>query len=344
MSNVLSADLDQILGETRPLWGDLSGGRIFIAGGTGFFGCWLLESFLWANERLALNAEAVVLARDPALFRKKWPHLAEAKNIAFHRGDIRSFAFPEGEMSHMIHAASPVSAQLNAESPDVMLDTIVNGTRHLLAFAAHCKAKRVLFTSSGAVYGKQPSEMTHISEEFMGVIDPMNPLSAHGEAKRIAELSCAIVSKQTKIECVIARCFAFVGPYLPLDIHLAMGNFIRDALAGGPIRLEGDGTPFRSYLYMSDLMVALWTLLFRGKSCVPYNVGSEEGLPLRDVAARVAKAIGPNIDVRIAKQPGLEIARYVPSTRLLCSELGFRQMVGLDDAIRKTAHWYRERA
>src|SRR5690242_5479696 len=190
MTNRLSPDLDHILEHTHELWDELRGERIFITGGTGFFGCWLLESFLWARDRLNLDCQAVVLSRTPDLFRAKVPHLAGHDSVSVIQGDIRTFDFPKGEFSHLIHAATESSSRLNAENPLQMLDTIVEGTRHTLEFAKACGTQNFLLTSSGAVYGRQPTEMTHIPEEYNGGPDPLDPRSAYGEGKRLAELLC----------------------------------------------------------------------------------------------------------------------------------------------------------
>src|SRR3954451_14266534 len=97
--NPLRADLDHILSHTRLLWDELRGARLFITGGTGFFGCWFLESFAHANDTLALDAEMVVLTRNPAGFETKAPHLAGHPAILLHEGDVRTFASPQGGFS-----------------------------------------------------------------------------------------------------------------------------------------------------------------------------------------------------------------------------------------------------
>jgi nucleoside-diphosphate-sugar epimerase len=160
--NPLAADLDHIVEHISPLREELRGARIFITGGTGFIGCWLLESFAWANERLELGAELLVLTRNLEAFGKKAPHLAGRNDIRFHIGDVRDFAFPDGRFSHVIQAATEASAKLNDQQPEVMLNTIVFGTTRALDFAEQCGARQILLTSSGAVYGKQPADLTHI--------------------------------------------------------------------------------------------------------------------------------------------------------------------------------------
>ena len=340
-NNPLKADLDHILTHTRDLWEELRDQRIFITGGTGFFGCWLLESFAWANDKLHLNAEALVLTRNYESFLKKTPHLATNPAIKFHIGDVRDFEFPEGQFPYVIHAATEASAKLNEENPLLMWDTILEGTRHTLEFARHAETKKFLLTSSGAVYGKQPPDMTHIPEDYPGAPDPTDPNSAYGEGKRAAEMLCAMYAKMYGIQTKIARCFAFVGPYLPLDVHFAIGNFIRDGLQGGPIQVKGDGTPYRSYLYAADLAIWLWTILLQGVSCRPYNVGSEADLSISALAKIVAEIFPTVPEVRIAKKAisNKLSERYVPSTSRAKLELGLSQQIKLNEAIGRTACW-----
>lgn len=334
--NPLAQDLDHVLVHTAGLWEDLRGARLFITGGTGFFGCWLLESFCWANDRLGLGATAVVLTRRPEAFQAKCPHLAAHPAVRLLAGDVRDFAFPAGRFSHVIHAATEASAKLNAENPLVMFDTIVQGTRRALDFAVQAGARKVLFTSSGAVYGRQPPDVTHVPEDYAGAPDPADPRSAYGEGKRAAEQLCALYARQYGLEPKIARCFAFVGPYLPLDAHFAVGNFIRDALAGGPIRVNGDGTPYRSYLYAADLAIWLWTILIRGATGRAYNVGSDAAVPIAEWAKRVA-AHSSGLTVTVACPPGDQPPeRYVPSVARARLELSLDAWITSDEAIRRT--------
>lgn len=346
MTNPLSTDLNHILDHTHDLWEQLRGEQIFITGGTGFFGCWLLESFCWANDHLDLRASATVLTRNPQAFVRKAPHLASHPSIRLYVGDVRSFDFPAGEFAYVIHAATEASAQLNDENPLLMLDTIVEGTRHTLEFARCRGTQKFLLTSSGAVYGKQPSNLSHIPEDYVGAPNPLDPRSSYGEGKRLAEHLCALYAQQYGVQTKIARCFAFVGPYLPLDIHFAIGNFIRDGLRGGPIRVTGNGKPYRSYLYAADLAIWLWTILFKGESCSPYNVGSDEAVTIAELANLVAEQFEPRPQIVIERNPtnGLTGSGYIPSIDRVRREFGLRPTVGMVDAIQRTIGWFRYNA
>ncbi len=345
MKPLTESDLDHILDHTHDLWEELRGERLFITGGTGFFGCWLLESFLHANQKQDLKARASVLTRRPDAIKQTLPHLFADSAITLLEGDVRNFEFPPGYYSHIIHAATDASAKLNSENPLLMLDIIIEGTRHTLDFAQTCGAKKFLLTSSGAVYGKQPPEMTHIPEDYNGAPDPLDPKSAYGQGKRLAEHLCSLYANSS-LEIKIARGFAFVGPYLPLDIHFAIGNFIRDVLSGGPIIIKGDGTPYRSYIYAADMAIWLWTILLRGESLRPYNVGSDNDMPLEQVARLVSEQFKPAPGVKILGErvPGKPPERYVPSITRARHELDLEAWIPVEEGFTRTIQFHENMA
>jgi dTDP-glucose 4,6-dehydratase len=349
MSTIIAADIARLLARTPSLWEPLRGASLFISGGTGFFGVWLLEAILAANRERSLGCRVAVLSRDPARFAGKAPHLAADPALTFVEGDVRGFRFPDGPITHVIHAATEASASLNADDPQAMFDVCVEGTRRMLALAQEKRSQRFLFTSSGAVYGRQPPELAHVPEDFCGGPDPLDLRSAYAEGKRAAELLCAIAARSSAaggagLHVSIARCFAFVGPHLPLDVHFAIGNFIRDCVAGGPIRIGGDGTPYRSYLYAADLAEWLFTILLHGETGRAYNVGSEEAVSIRQLADRVADVAAtvwadrgrPEIVMGKQPAPGVVAERYVPNCSRARTELGLAPATSLDDAIRRT--------
>jgi len=336
-------DLNEILERAAPDFAALRGTRLFLTGGTGFIGTWLLEAVAWANRHAGADIAVTVLTRSPADFARKAPHLAEDRHFTWLQGDVRDFPFPAERFTHVVHAATAASARLNTEEPFEMFDTIVGGTRRVLEFSVRCGAKVVLQTSSGGVYGRQPPDLLLVGEDYPGAPDPLDPWSVYGEGKRAAELLGMLYARRWGFEHKVARITALVGPHLPLDIHFAMGNFIRDALRGGPICINGDGTPIRSYLYIGDLIVWLMAILVRGANNRPYNAGSEEGVSIRETAEAVNEVCGGKCEIRVAlaATAGVRPARYVPSTARARQELGVRQWTPLADGIRRTVDWYR---
>jgi dTDP-glucose 4,6-dehydratase len=340
----LARDLDEIASCNSDLWNELRGARVFITGGTGFFGCWLVHSFCHVNRVFGLNACITVLTRNPRAFTQKCPDLASDPSVTLYEGDVRSFEFPSGEYRYIIHAATEASVTQAADAPLEMLSTIVAGTERALEFASKHGALKFLLTSSGAVYGKQPPDMTHVPESYGGAPDPTDSASVYSEGKRTAELLCSLYQRTRGLECKIARCWAFCGPYLPLDRHFAIGNFIGDVLAGRPIQIHGDGTPRRSYLYATDLAVWLWTILLRAPALVPINVGSAHDVSILELAQTVAATLKSDTKIYVAGQAvlGALPLRYVPSVERAYKLLGLRETVGLEESILRTAAWYRE--
>lgn len=335
-------DLDFVVAKTAPLWEEMRAQNLFVTGGTGFFGSWLLESFCHANRLLHLDAQVTVLSRSPEAFAWKCPHLASDRAVALIRGDVRNFAFPEGIFRYVVHAATESSGVSSAGVQREVLSSIIAGTERTLQFALAHGTRKFLLTSSGAVYGPQPSGITHLPETYLGAPDVLSIMSAYAEGKRLAELLCALYG-QDGLECKIARCWAFCGPHLPLDRHFAVGNFIGDALAGGPIRITGDGSPRRSYLYGADLAVWLWTVLFQAPPLTPINVGSECDFSILDVAQTVAAAFDPAPGITLGKSPlpSTPPSRYVPSVARARDLLGLRETFTLRESIERTISWYR---
>ncbi len=347
-SNPLARDLEEVVASVGEAWEQLRGARLFVTGGTGFVGTWLLESLVWANRTLGLGAEMVVLTRDAGRFADKALHLASEPSISLLHGDVVDFEPPAGPFTHVIHAAAESSTRQNEIDPLRMIDTVSTGTRNVLEAARAWGGPRVLFVSSGAVYGPQPEDMPLIAEDYLGGPNQLAPGSAYAESKRFAELLCATYAAQHGVPVAAARCFAFVGPYLSLDAHFAIGNFIGNGIAGEPIVVKGDGTPVRSYMYASDLAAWLLTILARGDAGRAYNVGSEDGRTIAEIANAVATVFEPTPKVSIEALDGANSGgagnRYVPSTARARGELGLSEMVGLTEAVRRTVEWRRGRS
>lgn len=343
--NLLAAELDEALDRTREAWEELRGGRLFITGGTGFFGCWILESFLHANERLNLGAGAVVLTRNPEAFRCRASHLAHSPAVRLHGGDVVDFSWPAGQFTHVIHAANEWSAAHPAD-PLGLIEHSVRGTRRVLELSAARGVRKLLLTSSGAVYGPATPSRRLVGEDEPPTSLPLESRWAYAEAKRAAELMCATGARQHGFEAKIARGFAFIGPYLPLDAHFAAGDFIRDALAGRELMVQSSGTAVRSYLYGSDLAAWLWTILFRGASSRPYNVGSDQCLTVSELAEAVARQVAPPLTVRVTgcAQPHETVDFYAPDIGRARRELGLDVWISLEEGLRRTLAWHRQNA
>jgi dTDP-glucose 4,6-dehydratase len=312
----------------------LRGKRIFLTGGTGLFGKWLLESIASLNEVFKYEIDLVVLSRDPQKFLSSYPRFMALNSVSFVSGDVRDFQFLSEKFDYVIHAATPVcSDQVLIDSPEIY-SMIVDGTRRVLTFSQAAEVKRILYISSGAVYGPQINGLRNIPEIF-----PCEPSNAYGHGKLVSEQLCF----DGPIEAVSARCFAFVGPYLPLDAHFAIGNFIGNCLKNEDIKISGDGTTLRSYMYSTDLVEWLLNLLVNGIYGQVYNVGSDQEISIQSLASTVRAVAGTKnkIIVQQRSNPSQSPARYIPSIQKAKKELGLTLKVDLQESVRKTIASYR---
>jgi dTDP-glucose 4,6-dehydratase len=355
MQNLLNSDLEWIYSYAKDDFLKLRGKKVFVTGGTGFFGKWLLYTFNYANSKMQSSVkdsiEITVLTRNPEQFIKDHPSFQDNNFIRFIKGDVVNFIFPDEQFDIVIHAATEASDKLNREKPQLMYETIVNGTKRILEFAIHCKAERFLLTSSGAVYERQVGNSENITEEFSTAPSGMDTYSAYAEGKKISELLAVIHAKQTGQRVLIARCFAFLGPFLPLDTHFAVGNFINDCLHNRDITIKGDGTAFRSYLYSADLVIWLMRVLTEGQSVHFYNVGSEIGYSIKEIAENVLAVWNEAPQLKLFRKNKLNynilgatikgrVDKYLPSTERIRRELNLSERIFLRESILRTFLFY----
>lgn len=309
---------------------DFKNKRILITGGTGFFGKNLCEALLDMNSKHNLSMTLFVMARKEV----------NLDGVIFIKQDItEDFHFNE-KIDFIIHAATPV---VNDQStPDELLNIIVNGTQKITEFAIRSGCKRFLLVSSGGAYGEQPADMDKIPETHFDKVHIMDSKNPYGTGKRISELVVHNIFKNTDVEYVIARCFAFSGKNLALDQHFAIGNFVKDAVDNGKINVKGDGSAIRSYMDSDDLSVWILSMLVNGKTSEAYNLGSDEAISIDELAKKIAGMTDATVHIQNISEGSLKKNRYVPSIAKAQNELGLQLNIDLNHSLKKMIELYRK--
>ena len=310
---------------------------LLVIGGTGFFGKSILDCFRrgglekWGIERI------IAMSRNAESLRKEAPQLISSC-VELYSDDITTTAtLPAADI--VIHAAASTDAARYLSRPLEEQQNIQAGTYNYckLAKTFHADSK-ILYVSSGAVYGKQPEGMTHISEEYAvnDVSDLSDSKRNYAFAKREAEEAIKNLGQQ-QLSVSIARCFAFVGPWLPRNQHFAIGNFIEDGLQGRPITVKATKKVYRSYMYADDLVEWMMTIaLHASPECPVYNVGSDQAVLMGDLARIVANEFV--VDVCIPEITEPDVDRYIPSIEKAKRELGLTLHNDLLSAIQNSHH------
>jgi len=305
---------------------------LLIIGGTGFFGKSILDCYKrgllhpWDVNRV------IVMSRNSDNFKFNYPELM-SNGVELLNGDITTInSLPDAD--YVIHAAASTDASLYLSHKKKEKKNIIRGTLNYCQLATEFhKNSKIVFCSSGAVYGYQPEQVKHLTEDMsFGNIERLDEVKkSYAYAKRDAESAIQKLG-QAGLNVSIARCFSFIGKYLPRDQHFAIGNFIADGLTGRDINVKADRKVYRSYMYADDLVKWLMTLADNANpKCPIYNVASDEEVEIKELADIVANIF--NVRIKSSENSTKHIDRYIPSVKKADNELGLRNGYELKKSI-----------
>jgi dTDP-glucose 4,6-dehydratase len=307
---------------------------LLVIGGSGFFGKSILDAF--SRNLLAPwhISKVIVMSRSANKLLQDTPGLV-GPNVELYSADITNTdCLPFAD--YVIHAAASTDVRNYLSSPEDEKKNIQAGTYHYCDLARiHHANSKIVYVSSGAVYGVQPPNLDEFDESFVGDLSKMAPgkldyaVAKQDAEKAIIDLGCM------GLNVSIARCFAFVGKYLPRDQHFAIGNFIDDVINKRPIAVKANHQVYRSYMYADDLVEWLMTIAdHAAPNCPIYNVGSDHAILLSDLAKNISESYGLPASIPLISDAIID--RYIPSIKKVQDELGLTLSQNLKDSVEKT--------
>ena len=340
---LVHADACSVLRDRTDLLDNLRGKHIFITGGTGFLGTWLLELLLVLNNDYNFQTQVTVLSRSTHRFFDRSPHFCELEWINFQEGDIRHYIDLPRNTNFVIHAAAITDQRAFSSQPSYVAEVNAIGTSRLFKSCALLDhLEKCLLLSSGLTYGIQPNGVDRIKEDHAGHVKFNQITSVYAESKRMAEIFASCASSESKLPVTVVRPFTFIGPHQSLYLPWAITNFIRDCLSGGPLRIMSDGSPIRSVLYASDFAFSVLSATAIGKSKAAYNIGNPDPIDLVSLASLIARNFSPIPEIQTCVGQAFgERSRLVPDVSLANAEIGFKVTVPIELAITRTIEWYR---
>lgn len=312
----------------------LRSARILITGATGLVGAFLTDCLLALSDQNALDLRLYALCRNAARAKERFGERVNA--IA---ADVsEATALPECD--YIIHAASNAHPKaFSADPVGTMLANIL-GVRNLLE---HLRAQghgRLLFVSTGEIYGDNPAIRDGFAETDFGKIDSMNPRACYPESKRAAETLCASYLSQYRVDSVVARLCYVYGPTITNENSRADAQFLRNALSKTNIIMKSAGAQVRSYCYVADAARALITILSGGESGSAYNVANRAAVrSIREYAETLAKVAG--VQVKFETPEDAEKRGYSTVSRAVqkpdrLEALGWKPLFSFEEGIEHT--------
>lgn len=321
-------------------WGRLRGARVMITGASGLIGSFLIDLLMARNARFDGQISVTACARGMEEARARFAPHAESPNFELVAYDVTR-PFPGwDEFDYIVHAASNASPAAFSVDPVGTLCGILEGTRNILEIAREGRARRVLFISTGEIYGRLPPEEIPTREECLGWIDVLSPRSAYPSGKRAAETMVSAYHAQYGVDGVIARLCHVYGPTLSARDNRAATQFLLDAAAGREIVMKSPGQQIRSYLHVADCALAVLTVLLQGETARAYNVASPDSvLSIAEFAGLCAKAGGTRVTFKLpddAERRGYAPAQPQILDASALGAMGFSARFAPEEGIRGT--------
>lgn len=316
--------------------------HLAVTGGTGFLGTWIAEMVAALNDHYQLGITLDLYARHIGEWQQAYPHLATRLDIRLRSQDVRScFEFARST-SYVVHAAGIPNNRVHASDPLRVQQTSVAGIANALEAAAKLDGLLRFVNVSSCLVAGAPQRSGALAEGDSFPLPPGQLHNVYAEAKRGAEMVAAVYRSQYRLPVSTVRPFTLTGAYQQLDRPWAINNFLRDALTGGEIRIHGDGSARRSYLYGSD--AAWWTLaaLVKGGDGEVYNLGSAEPVSHIELARLIGERVAPRLRVALNTSPKKQAQQddLFPDLGHSAARLGVRQTCALEQIVDKTYRWF----
>ena len=318
---------------------------VLIAGGSGLIGSYMADMFLYANKHMNANITVYVMDLSSERLESRYEG-ADNDRLRFvehNVNELPDFNFP---VDYIIHAASPAfPAAFNSDPVGTIMSNIL-GTKHLLDYGKAHGTKRMLYISSGEVYGQGDISLESFEETYAGYVDSTSARSCYPNGKRAAETLCVSYTKQFGLDTVIVRPSHTYGPTVTKADNRANAQFVNKGLAGEDIVLTSAGNQMRSYTYLADSASAILSVLTSGESCNAYNIAnSQSRTTIAGYAKEVAVQTGTKVIFadpdEVAKAEMTPIAKQVLSSKKLES-LGWKGQFTIEEGIRHTLNIMRE--
>jgi nucleoside-diphosphate-sugar epimerase len=317
---------------------ELPNGTFMVLGASGTIGKWLTSTLLSLPSKLGVPNQVIACGREPKKLSVLFNPLSNNGNFRATSIESLEKTIQELRPNFIWHlAANTGQAGAETSTAHFLADSHIT-SRILGSITEPDYRPVVVYTSSGAVYGRNRIEFNAPTEAEGAALPTNTDMGPYEKAKIVSELMLNEAFHDGLIDLRIARLYAFVGPLIPLDRHFAIGNFLRDAMLGNPIRLKSAGIDYRSWMSFSDLVRTL--LLFASNpSTNTLNFGSPEIMQIREAAEIVARVANTRVVVEAEGSNATRPHYYFPNLEKFNSVIELPHQASLSESINDTLTW-----